>query len=93
MLNMPQIEPVTGLSRDYKTIFAKLAKGPVFLAQRSKPAAVLLSVGEYEKMINRLKQLELLLEGKRILAEMASDPVNVVSLAELKQKLAAKTLT
>ena len=63
MLSMPQIEPVTGLSRDYK-------------------------------IVERLQQLELLLEGKRILAEMASDPANVISLAELKQKLATiiKTL-
>ena len=37
MMNMPQIEAVTGLSRDYRSIFAKLAKGPVFLAQRSRP--------------------------------------------------------
>ena len=51
-------------------------------------------VNEDEKIVERLHQLELLLEGKRILAEMASDPANVISLAELKQKLATiiKTL-
>jgi len=87
---MPQIEPVTGLSRDYKTIFAKLEKGPVFLAQRSKPAAVLLSVRNYEQLVERLKRLELLIEAKRILAEMESDPDSVISLDELKRRLAAK---
>jgi PHD/YefM family antitoxin component YafN of YafNO toxin-antitoxin module len=89
-MNMPQIEPVTGLSRDYKMIFAKLEKGPVFLAQRSKPAAVLLSVRDYEQMVERLKQLELLVEAKRILAEMERDPSSVVSLDELKRQLTAK---
>jgi PHD/YefM family antitoxin component YafN of YafNO toxin-antitoxin module len=89
-MNVPQIEPVTGLSRDYKTIFAKLATGPVFLAQRSKPAAVLLSVRDYEKMVERLKRLEMLVEAKQILAEMERDPSKVVSLDELKHRLAAK---
>ena len=89
-MDMPQIEPVTGLSRDYKQIFAKLQRGPVFLAQRSKPAAVLLSVNDYEKLIERVKQLELLMEAKQILAEMASDPAKVVSLTEVKQRIAQK---
>ena len=90
MISVPQIESVTGLSRDYKVIFAKLEKGPVFLAQRSKPAAVLLSVRDYEKMVDRLKELELLVEAKRILAEMEADPAKVVPLEEVKRRVAAK---
>jgi prevent-host-death family protein len=89
-MNMPQIEPVTKLSRDYKGIFAKLQRGPVFLAQRSQPAAVLLSVREYEQLVDRVKHLEILIEGKRILSEMASDPAKVVSLAEVKRRIAQK---
>ena len=57
-MTMPQIEPVTKLSRDYKTIFAKLSNGPVFLAQRSKPAAVLLSVQEYEALLSQIQPAE-----------------------------------
>lgn len=89
-MNMPQIEAVTGLSRDYRTIFAKLAKGPVFLAQRSRPTAVLLSVADYEKLLDRLNRLELLAEAHRISAEMDSDPAKVTSHEELRRQLAAK---
>jgi len=89
-MNMPQIEAVTGLSRDYRTIFAKLAKGPVFLAQRSRPTAVLLSVADYEKLLDRLSHLELLAEAHRISAEMDSDPAKVTSHEELRRQLAAK---
>lgn len=89
-MNMPQIEAVTGLSRDYRTIFAKLAKGPVFLAQRSRPTAVLLSVADYEKLLDRLSRLELLAEAHRISAEMDSAPAKVTSHEELRRQLAAK---
>ena len=89
-MNMPQIEAVTGLSRDYRTIFAKLAKGPVFLAQRSRPTAVLLSVADYEKLLDRLSRLELLAEAHRISAEMDSDPAKVTSHEELRRQLAVK---
>lgn len=87
---IPQIEPVTSLSRNYSSVFEKLRKGPVFLAQRSRPAAVLLSLNEYERITERLKHLELLIEAKRIFAEMESDPKNRISHHELKQLLAEK---
>ncbi len=89
-MNMPQIEAVTGLSRDYRSIFAKLAKGPVFLAQRSRPTAVLLAVADYEKLLERLNRLELLTEAHRISAEMDRDPAKVTSHEELRRQLAAK---
>jgi PHD/YefM family antitoxin component YafN of YafNO toxin-antitoxin module len=54
-MHIPQIEPVTNLSKAYKLIFAKLDNGPVILAMRSRPAAVLLSVSDYEKLVTRLK--------------------------------------
>ncbi len=70
-MSMPQIEPVTSLSKDYKVVFGKLVDGPVFLAQRSRPAAVLLSVDEYKALLERLEYLEDLAEvykGKWLLA-------------------------
>ncbi len=87
---IPQIEPVTSLSRNYLSVFEKLTNGPVFLAQRSRPAAVLLSLNEYERITERLKHLELLMEAKRIFVEMESDPVNRISHQELKRMIAEK---
>jgi hypothetical protein len=36
-MHIPQIEPVTTLSKDYKGVFSKLNNGPVVLAMRSRP--------------------------------------------------------
>ena len=92
-MTIPQIEPVTSLSRNYRSVFEKLTKGPVFLAQRSRPAAVLLSLNEYERITKRLRHLELLMESKRIFAEMESDSNNRISQQELKRLIAEKADT
>ncbi|MFN8491461.1 MAG: type II toxin-antitoxin system prevent-host-death family antitoxin [Caldilineaceae bacterium] len=55
---LPQIESVTTLARDFKSVLAKLAKGPVFIAQRSEPAAVVLSVNDYEKITKDQEELK-----------------------------------
>jgi PHD/YefM family antitoxin component YafN of YafNO toxin-antitoxin module len=89
-MRIPQIEPVTTLSKDYKTVFSKLDRGPVILAMRSRPAAVLLSVNEYETMMTRLEQLELLLVARRNLARAAANPSTVISHDELKRLLLEK---
>ena len=55
---LPQIESVTTLSRDFKSVLEKLSHGPVFIAQRSEPAAVVLSVGDYAKITNEQEELK-----------------------------------
>ena len=89
-MHIPQIEPVTNLSKDYKVIFAKLSNGPVILATRSRPSAVLLSVSDYEKLVTRLEQFELLAEAKRNLDKAEADPSTVISHDELKRLLLEK---
>jgi len=65
MMKSPQIEPVTSFIKDHKAILGKLDQGPVFLAQRSKPAAVLVSVEAWDRIARRMRELELLVEAKR----------------------------
>jgi len=89
-MRTPQIEPITSMQRGHKTLLGKLSKGPVFLTQRSRPAAVLLSVGDYEKMVIRLEQFELLAAAKRINAEMDATPIKEIPWEEAKRRLAAK---
>ena len=89
-MHIPQIEPVTNLSKDYKLIFAKLDNGPVILAMRSRPAAVLLSVSDYEKLVTRVEQFELLAEAKRNLARADANSSTVISHDELKRLLLEK---
>jgi prevent-host-death family protein len=95
-MSIPQIESITTLARDFKAVLAKLPNGPVFITQRSDATAVVLSVGDYERLIKaeqqmkRLLVLEGLLEAKANAAKADADPASVVSLAEVKQRIAAK---
>ena len=43
MTYIPQMEPITTLKKNHLNVLKKLGNGPVFLSQRSKMAAVLLS--------------------------------------------------
>jgi len=91
MNRLPQMASVTELRNDYLTLFAKLKNGPVVLAQRSKPAAVLISAAQWDDIARRLDQYELLAQADRIDAEMDADPSKVVTHEELKRRIAAKT--
>jgi len=86
-MRIPQIEPMTSLVSDYKDFISKLTNGPVILSEQNRPAAVLLSVSEYEKMATRLGQFELLREAKRNLAKAELHPDSVIAHDDLKQLL------
>ncbi len=89
-MNMPQIEPITRLSRDHRAVLNKLKAGPVFLAQRSTPAAVLLSVSDYENMIKRLQKLELMAEARRKADALDANLEQEIEWEETKRKLTTK---
>ena len=89
-MNVPQIEPITRLSRDHRAVLNKLKTGPVFLAQRSTPAAVLLSVSDYETMVKRLQKLELMAEARRKADALDANPAQEIEWEETKRKLSAK---
>ncbi len=86
-MNIPQIEPITTMAKDHKTVLKMLHNGPVILAQRSRPAAVLISIGDYEKMIKRLQQFEMLAEARRNLARAEADPSTLIAHEDLKRLL------
>lgn len=90
MIQAPQIEPVSNLIRNYLAIFAKLKNGPVFLAQRSKPAAVLVSLDEWTETANRLAQLEGLLASKRVVAAIDRGEMTTIKHDDLVKLLAEK---
>ncbi|MBV7334644.1 hypothetical protein KFU94_41685 [Chloroflexi bacterium TSY] len=46
------------MKKDHLTIFRKLKNGPVFLAQRSSPAAVLVSLDQWESVNNEIDDLK-----------------------------------
>ncbi len=86
----PQIEAITTLARDHKKVFSKLKTGPVFLAQRSQPTAVLVSIEQWDEIVKHVQRLEFIAKAEQILEEANRDPSTIVSHAELKRKLAEK---
>jgi PHD/YefM family antitoxin component YafN of YafNO toxin-antitoxin module len=53
-----QIEPVSEMVKNYRGLLAKLGNGPVYLAARSKPAAVLVSPSEWDNILDELEALQ-----------------------------------
>lgn len=98
MIDVPKIVPVSDLRYKHREVFESLDEGPVVLAQRSREAAVLVSVDEWRKIAEQLKQLEQLrrqvrLErSNRAFAEYKADPSQAVNQEEYKQILAAAGL-
>jgi prevent-host-death family protein len=69
--------------------FAMLAEGPVVVLSRAMPKAVLVSVDEWNRIANRLKLLEALVEAQRIEARNEANQTWVSS-SDLKQRLAQR---
>jgi len=70
---MPQLMPISTMQRNYSAIVRKLPTGPVFLSQHSKPVAVVLSPGEFERLINadeEMKRLQRIISSDKEFAEM-----------------------
>lgn len=65
MVLTPQIEPITTLARDHRALMAKIQDGPVFLAQRSRPAAVVISPEQWDQLITELRRLQRIIEADR----------------------------
>lgn len=58
MNKLPQIIPISDIRIRHGEVLGKLENGPVILAQRSRPAAVLVSVEEWDKIAQRMSDLE-----------------------------------
>jgi PHD/YefM family antitoxin component YafN of YafNO toxin-antitoxin module len=56
MEKVQQIVPITDLRLAHLKVFSLLKNGPVILAQRSKPAAVLVSTALWDDIAQRLEE-------------------------------------
>ncbi|MBV7330121.1 type II toxin-antitoxin system prevent-host-death family antitoxin [Chloroflexi bacterium TSY] len=93
MNQVPQMASISELRNNHLDIFKRLEKGPVILASRAEPKAVVVSVNEWNdtaqkilKMEQRIARLETYIESKRIAAEMKSNPDSTTSLTELCER-------
>lgn len=58
MHKVQQIEPIGHFQAKPTEVLALLDIGPVILAQRSKPAAVLVSVAQWDSLLDQLEDLQ-----------------------------------
>lgn len=70
MTYIPQIEPIRTLKNNHLSVLKKLTNGPVFLSQRSKMAAVLLSTHEFEALMKDATQYRRMLLADQHSQEM-----------------------
>ncbi|MBV7326674.1 type II toxin-antitoxin system prevent-host-death family antitoxin [Chloroflexi bacterium TSY] len=88
MNTLPQIEPITRLQRDHNSILSQLTNGPVILTQRSKPAAVMISPSEWDKIAKELKRLRHQEWCDRVSREMDEDPSTQIVINSKEEWLA-----
>ena len=70
---VPQVMPISTLQRTYKAVVSNLIKGPIFLAQYSKPIAVMMSTSDYERLAGmeaEVKRLQRIVLADQDFAEM-----------------------
>lgn len=92
MLKTPQIEPVTSFLKDHKAVLKKLQLGPIFLAQRSKPTAVLVSVDEWDHIVEELEHYRLLALADQRAHELDINPDLAVPWEAVEQELERRGL-
>lgn len=61
----PQVEPISRLARDHNAIMRLIANGPVWLTQKAKAAAVLVSVKQWDEIARRMADLQDQLQTER----------------------------
>ena len=85
MTRMPQIVPISDLRKGAAALLKKVreSRDPVVVTQRGRPAAVLLSVEEFERREQDLEILRLLAQGeKEIAAGVGHDLEEVLAEAD-----------
>lgn len=58
MNRLPQMASISDLRNNHLGVFALLATGPVVLVNRTQPQGILLSPGQWDKLLTRLEDLE-----------------------------------
>lgn len=79
---VPQIVPISDMAQRQGEVMPLLANGPVILAQRSKPAAVLTSVSQWDTIIKRVQELEQRELDRQFAAMKAGDYVDYADIED-----------
>ncbi|MEZ4727840.1 MAG: type II toxin-antitoxin system prevent-host-death family antitoxin [Caldilineaceae bacterium] len=82
MEKVQQIEPISTMQLRPAEVLAKLENGPVILAQRSKPVAVVVSVALWDRIAAYVEDLEDALDAAKAELELANGEDETVTLTE-----------
>lgn len=95
MQRIPQIEPISRMARDHKTLLQLIGKGPVYLTQRSEAVAVMVSASQWNETAQIIEELQLQLGIERRLrlsnqryAAALADPALLVTQEEYEARVA-----
>lgn len=99
MQRIPQIEPISRMARDHKSLLHLIGKGPVYLTQRSEAVAVMVSANQWNETAQLIEALQaqlgierrLRLSNQRYAAALA-DPSRFVEQEEYDGLLAKADL-
>jgi prevent-host-death family protein len=70
MYKINQIVPISDMKVKQPEVLSLLNNGPVVLAQRSRPAAVLVSISQWDKQAEELARLQRIVKGDQALANV-----------------------
>ncbi|MCL4826980.1 MAG: type II toxin-antitoxin system prevent-host-death family antitoxin [Caldilinea sp.] len=84
---MPEVVPISQLRDKHKEILRQIADGPILLAQHNKPAAVLVSVDDWNARERQLELLEARLKYLEMKREFTENPPNLISFDQIEESL------
>lgn len=70
----PKMATVTDLRDNLAEFLQELESGPLMLIQRSRPAGYLVGVEQFETLIEKLADLEDIVDGMQALQQIAQNP-------------------
>lgn len=70
----PKMATVTELRQNLAQFLEELESGPLMVIQRSRPAGYLVGTEEFETLIEKLEDLEDIVEGMQAVQEVLQDP-------------------
>lgn len=87
---MPDVVPVSQLRGKHKEIFRQIEDGPILLAQHSRPAAVLVSVADWNAREKQFELLEARLKYLEVKRQFEENPPRLVSFDEIEESVQAR---
>ena len=94
MATIPTIAPISHMRIRQAELLQKAKEGPVVLLEKgSKPVGVLVSPEQWNALNNQVRHQALLLEARRIFAEMENEPAKRISHDALRRQLSEKVAT